>query len=239
MMSFCFRRMEPALSSPGIERTALRLTGFILFLLLSVCRPAWGAETPVAPSAEPHGGGVVFVTSNDWHTGIVIARADLPDGAIPETADFSNAAYFEFAWGDADYYPARDPGLFMALGAAFPGPALVHLSGLPAHPSVVFPTVEWVAVRVTGEGMARLIAYLHDSFARAGAVRVSPTGPGLYAFSLFYPATGEFHLFNTCNSWTARGLAAAGLAVDASGVQSAEDVMELVRPLQAVPEMAR
>ena len=203
-----------------------------------MCWGAWGAE-PRAGQFGAEDGGIVFVTSNDWHTGIVIARTDLPYGAIPETADFPNAAYFEFAWGDADYYPARDPGLFAALGAALPGPALVHLSGLPAHPSIVFPTVEWVAVRVTGEGMARLIAYLNDSFARAGAARASASGPGLYGFSLFYPATGEFHLFNTCNSWTARGLAAAGLAIDPAGVQSAEDVMELVRPLRAVPEAAR
>ena len=29
----------------------------------------------------------------------------------------------------------------------------------------------------------------------------------------FYAATGRYHLFNTCNQWTGRGLARAGVPV--------------------------
>jgi uncharacterized protein DUF2459 len=39
---------------------------------------------------------------------------------------------------------------------------------------------------------------------------VAPLGPGLYGDSRFYPAHGQFHLFNTCNTWAARALQAAG-----------------------------
>ena len=51
-------------------------------------------------------------------SGIVIARATLPTGAVPEAADFPDAPYLEFGWGDAEYYPAPRPTLGMALRAA-------------------------------------------------------------------------------------------------------------------------
>ena len=189
-------------------------------------------------AAEAPGEKIVFVTSNGWHSGIVIARGDLPAGAIPETADFRDAAYFEFGWGDSEYYPAPRKTFAMTLGAAFPSSAVVHLMGLQRHPSQMFPGNEWVALRLSGEGFRRLVAYLHDSFQRAGAARAQRSARGLYAFSGFYPATGTFHLFNTCNTWTARGLASAGLPIRVSGVQQADELMSQLRPLAHSPRRA-
>jgi uncharacterized protein (TIGR02117 family) len=172
----------------------------------------------------------IHVTSNGWHTNIVVARADLPPGAVPETADLPEARYLSFGWGDAEYYPARRPTFGMALGAALqPTPAVVHLAGLSAPPGEALPSAEVVDVTLTADGFRELLKYLHASFARDGADRVAATGPGLYRMSGFYPATGEFHLFNTCNTWTARGLEAAGVALDLSTATSAEDVMAQVR----------
>ena len=50
-----------------------------------------------------------------------------------------------------------------------------------------------------------------------------PLGPGHnHRHSMFYLATGDYSLFNTCNSWTSKVLQAAGLpirkALWASGV---------------------
>ncbi len=190
-----------------------------------------GCETPPAPIA-PGGEDTVpiYVTSNGWHTGIVVARANLPAGAVPEAVDFPDARYLGFGWGDAEYYPARRPSFTMALGAALkPTPAVLHLAGLSAHPRDVFPSAEVVVLALSRQGFGKLVDYLDASFARAGARRVAASGPGLYPFSRFYPATGEFHLFNTCNTWTARGLRAAGLPIDIARATSAEDVMTQLR----------
>jgi uncharacterized protein (TIGR02117 family) len=171
----------------------------------------------------------VLVTSNGWHTDIAIARADIPARRIPEAADLAGALYLHFGWGDANYYQSRDPGLGTTIGAAFPGPAVVHLAGLARRPSETFREIEEVALTLEVEQFEKLITHLHDSFERAGAARVTPSGPGVYDFSRFYPATGEFHLFNTCNTWTARGLAAAGVAVTSDGVRTADDLMDQLR----------
>lgn len=216
------------------SRTAV-VVGWLLSLgavpLTAACQPTPAAVPPTAeamPKAEP--GVSIHIVSNGWHTGIVVARAALPTGAVPEAADFPDAPYLEFGWGDAEYYPAPRPTLGMALRAALaPSPAVVHLVGLPGHPRDVFPTAETVELRLAPAGFRKLVDYLDDTFARGGAERAQASAPGLYRFSLFYPAKGEFHLFNTCNTWTARALEAAGLPVRVSGTLRAEDLMAQIR----------
>ncbi len=199
--------------------------------------PSELAEAPI-PGANGLRSGdakiAIQVTSNGWHTGIVVARALLPAGAIPEAADFPDAPYLSFGWGDAEFYPAPRPTVGMTFRAALqPTPAVVHMAGLPTDPRQVFPNAEVVNLRVSIAGYRKLLAYLHGSFARAGRERVPSTAPGLYSFSLFYPAEGKFHLFNTCNTWTAKGLELTGLPIRVSGTLRAEDLMAQVRQFAA------
>lgn len=168
----------------------------------------------------------VYVTSNGWHTDIAIARADTPPGRLPEQADFPNARYLQFGWGDANFYTEPDPGIGTTLGAALPGPAVVHLVGLSDRPSQVFRDIDEIKLTLDGEQFGKLVDYIDASFDRTGE---RAPAAGIYAFSRFYPATGEFHLFNTCNTWTAGALEAAALGVSPSGVQTANDVMRQLR----------
>lgn len=203
--------------------------GFIFGILVAsglACNPA---------AAEVTAGRIVVITNNGWHAGIVIARADLPRGALPETGDFPAALRFEFGWGDREYYPAPRKSFGMTLGAAFPGPAIMHVIGLDRPHAALFPGVERVRLGLTEEQFQRLVAYLDGGFERRGTARVRASGRGLYDFSLFYPATGSFHLFNTCNTWVARALSVSGLPVRVSGVQMAEDLMIQVRRLALPP----
>jgi uncharacterized protein (TIGR02117 family) len=213
---------------PGVNP----LVAVLVLALTIVGQPSVAAEE--RPAAGGTGAAkaavTIHVVSNGWHTSIVLARADLPAGAIPEAEDFPAASYLEFGWGDAEYFPARSPTFGMALSAALaPGPAVVHMVGLPAPPREVFPTAETIDVTLPPAGFRRLVDYLEASFARGGARRAEPSAPGLYSFSRFYPATGEFHLFNTCNTWIARGLAAAGLPVTVAGTLRAEELMAQLR----------
>jgi len=172
----------------------------------------------------------IWVVSNGWHSGIVLARADVPESVIPEIADFPHARFFEFGWGDAEFYPAREAGAWLALRAAFPGPAVMQVSGLPDHPARIWPNVTILSFAVNAEALRRLLDFLRNSFDRAGAGRAVASARGIYPFSLFYPAMGRFHLFNTCNSWTAQALTAMGLGASLGGVNTAEDLVARIRP---------
>lgn len=172
----------------------------------------------------------VWVVSNGWHSGIVLARADVPERVIPEIADFPHARFFEFGWGDAEFYPAREAGAWLALRAAFPGPAVMHVAGLSDHPARIWPNVTILPFAVHADALRRLLDFLCHSFDRAGAGRAVVTARGLYPFSLFYPATGRFHVFNNCNTWTAQALTAMGLGASLGGVNTADDLIGRIRP---------
>lgn len=205
-----------------------------LTVLLMACAVQPSATSPKHPTLGAQN--TIFVTSNGWHSSIVIARADLKSGRIPEVEDFPHARFLEFGWGDGEYYPAKDPTLAMTLRAAFvPTPALVHVAGLAVDPARFFAQSEVIALHIDDQNLDQLIEFFNESFERLGAARATATGPGLYATSRFYPATGRFHLGNTCNTWTARALAAARFDVRAPGTSRAEALMRQVRVLDRRP----
>lgn len=206
-------------------------------IVLAACQSAspLPASDRTGPLRGPDTGDAavaVSVASNGWHTAIVIPRAAVPPDALPEADDFPDAAYLSFGWGDAEYFPAPATTFAMTLRAALqPTPAVVHVAGLASAPRAVFPADDVVDLWAKPRQLAALIAYLDASFDRGGAERARTVRPGLEPGSRFYPATGEFHLLNTCNTWTARGLASGGWPVRVSGVVTADDLMVQVRAL--------
>ena len=187
-----------------------------------------GGSVPVPPAADgvarPH---VVHVVSNGWHSAIVVARPDLErTGLVPEAADFAGAPFLEFGWGDRTYYPARDKTLGLALAAALTAtPAVMHVAGLAATPDRIYADADILTVPLTEAGLHGLVAEIDAGFQRPGGGRATAVSRGLYAHSSFYLAHGEFHLFNTCNTWTARTLRAGGAAVSPAGVITADDLV--------------
>ena len=180
---------------------------------------------------------LVHVISNGWHTAIVVpSPAIFATGTLPEAADFSGAAFLEFGWGDRTYYPAKKKTLGMALAAALiPTPAVMHMAALQAPPendnSSVF---EVISVKLTEAGFQRLIQALSAEFERPSDGRAKPVSRGLYPDSHFYHALGEFHLFNTCNTWTARMLRAGGVNISPSRITTADGLMKLLREALAI-----
>ena len=213
------------------------MKAYVLFIgiaLLTAC--ATPTVEPTAREGEPTV--LIYLVSHGWHTGLIIRCADVPEGLWPEAGDFPQAEYLEIGWGDRDYYQARDPGLWTTLTATLvPTPSVLHMVGFRDPPAAYFPASEVVELRLPRAGVERLVRYIHDAHAREGTQPVAPLGPGLYGDSRFYPAREMFHLFNTCNVWTARALCAAGLpvrdAITMEGLMA--QARRLGRVVQAAP----
>lgn len=212
----------------------IRLVAALLALmLLAGC--AGTEERPFEPLPPPSPGEsahTLHVISNGWHTGLILARAAIPEERIPEIAHFPDSRYLEFGWGDRTYYPAPKPTMGMALSAALtPTDSVVHLHGrafVPANEG----RLQVVPFTIGDEGLARLVDRLSAAFARPeegeGTAQAPIAAPGLYQDSLFFEAHGRFHLFNTCNTWIARKILAAGVEVN-QRVITADALMNSLR----------
>ena len=198
----------------------------LLALVVAACTTVPGV--PAADRARDHR---IYVTSNDWHTRIVFARADLSAALLPEAEDLAPAPWLAVGWGDREYYPMPDPPMRLAVEAALlPTASVVHLIPMAAPPRS-FEGFEVLEIRVSGEGLAAMLAEIDAEIERKGEGRAPIAAPGLYPESLFYPATGTFHIFNTCNTWVARQLRTAGVPIRVFGVITAEDLMHQLRLL--------
>jgi uncharacterized protein (TIGR02117 family) len=202
---------------------------FLSASVLAVSFLPWcvAANEPLENPGVPDAARVtsVFLVSHGWHTGIVVRRADIAAGMLPELADFPDAQYYEFGWGDRDFYQSPEFSLGTALRAGMtPTQSVLHVVGLDVPPDVYFPGSEIIELPVPAGRLPDLLRYIHDTVARDNDAAAAPLGPGLYGESLFYRAHGTFHLRNNCNVWTARALRAAGLpiadAVRAKGIMA-------------------
>lgn len=193
---------------------------------LAACDPALPSP-PV--STEPRSQSV-DVISNGWHTAIIVSRADaVVTELVPEAAHFPEATFLEFGWGDRDYYPADKATLGVTLRAALiPTPAVMHVAGRREAPEPR-QGFEVVQVALTEDGLRQMLRAIAGTFERREASPAEPVAPGLYRDSHFYAARGRFHLFNTCNTWTARMLRAGGVPVSPAGIITADDMVERLR----------
>ena len=175
----------------------------------------------------------LYVTNHGWHTGVVVQASAVTESDLSFVSDtLGPAAYYEFGWGDEGYYQEGSERPWLLISAAFwPTSSVMHAVALPAAPQDYFPESGMMTLTVSDETLERLIDALVDSFADAPADSPEPVGEGLYGDSRFFPATGRFHLFRTCNTWTLETLAAAGVPVDPSGVIRAPTVMRKLEEL--------
>jgi uncharacterized protein (TIGR02117 family) len=194
----------------------------LLFCLACSCAiPA--AEVQLHGKAEPVRR--IFVTRAGWHSGIVIKRADLSERDLPELRDFPDADYLEFGWGDWDYFQAPDPGIGLALKAAFWSSGSVLLVvGVKGAVEKHFSGSEIVEIGLADQPFRQLVDFVSRTFSRPRPALAAEARPGLDASSRFYRAQGRFYLFRTCNTWVAEALRSAGLPIAASTL-TAEGLM--------------
>ena len=208
----------------ALRRVATVFAVLFLAFLLAVVLTARSGDPAIFPGigddAVP-----VHLVSHGYHSGLVLPRAALASEAgqrghaalIDVAGRFAAYEVIEVGWGDEQFYrhvpTVASLELKLALQALFrPGNASVlHVVGLPAPARQVFPVSDIIALSLSREGFARLVAALEVSFAKDAQSRPFHLGPGLYGPSLFYRAVGEFHLLNVCNHWTARLLDGAGV----------------------------
>lgn len=205
-----------------------------LLIGLLLCSACTGPAKAPSFSAGNESLASIYLINHGKHAGLVVRRTDIPPGLWPESRDFPDADYLELGWGDWDYYQTDDPGLWLALKAAFwPTASVLHVVGVKGSVADRFAGYEVIRLELAPDGFARLADYIHQSFARNGETKARPIGPGYGLGSRFYPAQGKFHLYNTCNGWVARALEAAGYPMGVFRPVTADQLMAKARQFAA------
>lgn len=208
---------------------AARLCSLTALLLLACCVGCRAPGVPLYPLEAQEAPQFIYVVGHGWHTGIVVPWDAIDERLWPEKHDFPEARYLEVGWGDHDFYRTPQAGFCTLVQAALWSPASVlFVIGVRAPVTEYFTRADIVEIPLSRRGLDELLRFVHATYARDSAGRQIPLGPGNnHPFSTFYRAEGRYSMFNTCNTWVAKALQAAGLPM--SRVLRAEGVMEQAR----------
>jgi uncharacterized protein (TIGR02117 family) len=202
----------------------------ILAGLVWLWPPAHGpAAAPGAPA--PARGDIVYVIAGGWHTELAVPVEGLSGALARLAATFSGVPYLIFGWGARNFYMAPNPGVGDLLRAAVPGPAVMLVIPLGVPPTAYLGPANTWAIPLSRAGAASLSQFLWDSLAKSEAGAPIRAGDGPYPQSVFYSASATYDASDTCNTWTAEALHAAGLPVSAAGVVFARQLVDQLAPL--------
>jgi uncharacterized protein (TIGR02117 family) len=161
----------------------------------------------------------IFVVTHHWHTGIAARTVDVPPGRWPGAEAFAGAEFVEVGWGDRDFWMAPRETVGLALKAAlFSEASVLRILWFDGPVERSLPASDVVELSVSRAGLAALVDFMAESYARTPFGLPIDLGPGPVPGSRFYLATGRYHLFNTSNRWTAQALIRAGLPFDPSSL---------------------
>ena len=168
----------------------------------------------------------VYVVNHGWHTGFVLPASDIQQ-VIPELKNrFGNAPYIEFGWGDNEFYQAEEITSSITLKAIFlPTDSVVHAVAVTRKADKYFKHSEVEKFCLEDPEFKSLVIFISSSFYRDESGNILKLNHGIYGDSQFYKAKGDFHIFNTCNKWTAKGLESAGMNISTTFKLTAGSIM--------------
>jgi len=168
------------------------------------------------PDKENYSEHQIYFIKQNWHTAVVIKVDELDSVLFEAYNSFDEFNLVDIGWGDEEFYqyPGFDFGLaFKALFYATP--STLRVEGINLSKEDYFELSEIVIeLNVTEEQFQSICNYINKTFyvEDDGSTSIlSQRGDGKI---IFYKANGSYHLFNTCNTWLAKGLKESRLEIE-------------------------
>ena len=202
----------------------------VILVSIILCSACAGSMRELYPPQADEPVKPIYLVTHGWHTGIVFNLDDIPYDVWPEAHHFTDTKYLEVGWGDKDFYQAPEITLWNKIKAAlWPTSGVLHIVGFndPLHRA--FPHSEIIGLELSQSGFEQLCHYIHESYEKDAIGNVVPLGPGLYGDGRFYLSSEKYHLFKTCNVWTAKAIRSAGFPIMPLFSITTESLMSKVR----------
>jgi len=172
----------------------------------------------------------VYFVKQRWHTGIVFKVSDVDSVLWKEISGFKNFKFVDVGWGDEEFYQHPDFDVWLAVKALFyPTASTLRVEGFNIDINRYIEISDIAAmVFLSKKEFDILCKYISDTYYednRGNNVILNKRYDGNI---IFYKAAGNYHLFNTCNTWAARGLQKAGIKINPSLIILAEDLFHAI-----------
>ena len=167
----------------------------------------------------------IYLIKQRWHTAIVFRTEDISaiggsaSGGdtliLPEVKYFPGAELIDIGWGDEAFYQHPDFDWDLAYQALFHAtPSTLRVEGIYITLQQYFDVSEIVVeLKINDEQLKILQGYISDTIWRDDHNEHKILSTQYLNRVYFFKANGSYHLFNTCNTWLARGLKQSGLEI--------------------------
>ncbi len=180
---------------------------FATIFLITSCKtkPYVITETDIIAPSDVD----IFIVSHGKHTGIIVPASFIQNQLPQLKTHFGQVPYLEIGWGDQSFYEAEEITSLLTVNALFwPTSSVLHVVAVTKPPHQFFKDSVVRTININKEQYALLSSFIINSFTKING-HIIPTKIGLYPNSQFYAAEGSYHVMNTCNKWTAKGLKSA------------------------------
>ncbi|WP_236026718.1 DUF2459 domain-containing protein [Geomonas diazotrophica] len=172
----------------------------------------------------------IYVIAHGWHAGVALPAEELGEELGFVKQYLRPGRYYEFGWGEAEFYQADKVTPSIFLRAVFwRNPSVMHVFSMPATPAGQFGGADMVELKLSEAGLKHLKDSLRASFRFDPAHRPYPLKGGTLGEYRFFRAQGEYLITHTCNTWTAKVLASGGVPMDTAFTLRSAGVMRQVK----------
>jgi uncharacterized protein (TIGR02117 family) len=157
----------------------------------------------------------IYLIKQRWHTAVVFNTEDVDSSILPEIKYFEKSKLIDIGWGDEAFYQHPDFDWDLAYQALFhPTPSTLRIEGIYISLQQYFDLSEIVVeLKINNEQLKILLIYISETIWRDNTGEDKILSTQYLNRVYFFKANGEYHLFNTCNTWLARGLKNSGLDI--------------------------
>ena len=157
----------------------------------------------------------IYLIKQRWHTAVVFNTADVDSLILPEVKYFQKSELVDIGWGDEAFYQYPDFDWDLAYQAIiYPTPSTLRMEGIFISMTEYFNLSEIVVeLKINNEQLRILLKYITDTIWEDENGKDEILSTQYLSRVYFFKANGDYHLFNTCNTWLARGLKQSGLDI--------------------------
>lgn len=183
--------------------------------------------------AGNNGEKTVYIINYAWHTGYVLPVDSSLTGAFPFMKDFSQYKFIDIGWGDRDFYQLEEFRLYEGARALLvPTRSAMRIEGYSLNIEKVVKYVDRVnEIKMSVNNYNRLLDFINSYISLNSSGRpvlLSIKSGGRIAF---FAAEGEYHLYNTCNTWIAKGLKHCGYKINPDWISTEEEIFREVNKI--------